>query len=270
MGNKNIVIGFIQMKIEDGERRKNFETAQNMISNLTEKQDVDLIVLPELFDVGFAYEKYMDLDSEIPGEFTEFLSNIAQENYTYIIATSIEKGDFGKYYNSAVLINREGKILGVYRKIHPFQDENDYFEPGTELTVFKTEIANIGIEICYDLRFPEVARSLALSDVDILVTPASFPFPRYSHWDTLTVARAIENQFFHVAVNRVGQGIDKQYFGHSKIIDPWGDILIGAAESPRGGAIEINLEQIRKIREQITCFEDRKNMAYSKIYVATE
>ncbi len=265
-----ITIGFIQMEVEDGNRKKNFEMAKRKITELTTDKDLDLIVLPELFDTGFAYEKYMDLDAELPGETTEFLSKLAQDNYSYIVTTTIEKADFGKYYNTAVLINRDGKIIGVYRKVHPFQDEKQYFEPGTELTVFRTEIGSIGIEICYDLRFPEVARSLALANIDILITPASFPFPRQSHWDILTVARAIENQIFHVAVNRVGSGIDKEYFGHSKIIDPWGNIIVGASESPRISAIDVDLDMIKEVRDQITCFEDRKNIAYSKIFVADE
>ncbi|MGH7792749.1 MAG: nitrilase-related carbon-nitrogen hydrolase, partial [Thermodesulfobacteriota bacterium] len=140
--------------------------------------------------------------------------------------------------------------------------ENTYFKSGGERLVVDTPLGKLGVIICYDLRFPELARGLALNGAEMLVVPAQWPKARLNHWRTLAIARAIENQSFVIACNRTGRDTKEEYPGHSLIIDPWGDVLAEGEEEEGFIIAEIDLERVNVVRRTMRCFDDRRPEVY--------
>lgn len=195
------------------------------------------VLLPELFGVGFNYSLYPEM-ADHNMEMLKYLQGVARKYGFYLIAGSVAfkavKGSkTDQYYNRSYLISPEGGVMGHYDKVHVFfqNQEDQYFIPGTKSPVFTTSYAPIGIQICFDIRFPENIREMVKQGMKILFVPAQFPHPRKEHWMNLLKARAIENQIYVVGANRVGTvNEDLSYFGHSVIIDPYGDTLANGYE----------------------------------------
>jgi len=168
------------------------------------------------------------------------------------------------YYNLGFCFE-SGTLAGTYRKTHPFKAENSYFSKGSSLEPIslKKQSLKIGFEICYELRFPEVARKLSLAGADLLVTTAAFPNPRSEHWKTLAKARAIENQIPHIACNRTGSAPDCTYFGNSMVIDSWGEVKADAGSKECVIVCDLDLAGKEEIRKAIPVFEDRRIELYS-------
>jgi predicted amidohydrolase len=167
------------------------------------------------------------------------------------------------YYNLGFCFE-SGNLAGTYCKTHPFKKENSYFSKGSSIEPIPLRKQNlkIGFEICYEIRFPEVARKLALAGSDLLVTTAAFPNPRSDHWKTLAKARAIENQIPHIACNRTGSAPDCSYFGNSMIIDAWGEVKADAGDKECVIVHDLDLDGKDEIRKVIPVFEDRRTELY--------
>jgi predicted amidohydrolase len=167
------------------------------------------------------------------------------------------------YYNLGFCFEA-GTLAGTYRKTHPFKNENEYFSKGDSIEpiFLKKQNLKIGFELCYELRFPEIARKLALEGSDLLVTSAAFPNPRAEHWNILAKARAVENQIPHVVCNRIGSAPDCTYFGNSMIIDAWGKVKADARDKECVIVSNIDLCQKDEIRKMIPVFEDRRAELY--------
>ncbi|MGY5870951.1 MAG: nitrilase-related carbon-nitrogen hydrolase [Candidatus Thorarchaeota archaeon] len=261
----DFTVTLIQMSCKEGDRESNFARAREFLKNHKPSEGVDFIVLPELFAIGFRHEDYDQEGAGVPGSTSEFLSEIAKEHGAYVFATDVEKNG-EKYYNTLAAANPSGEIVGTYRKIHPFQEERDVFDGGTSIVLMECGGIKVGVQICYDVRFPEISRRLALEGAEILIIPAAFPDPRNSHWNTLVQARAVENQVYVAAVNRVGFGFDgKTYFGHSQFIDPWGVVLTRINSEERTITSKGNTEMIETVRNQITCYADRSPTGYDDV-----
>ncbi|WP_342304240.1 nitrilase-related carbon-nitrogen hydrolase [Methanolobus sp. ZRKC5] len=158
----------------------------------------------------------------------------------------------------------DGEIAGTYRKTHPFKSEKQYFSSGSEIhpvRLLKREIT-VGLQICYELRFPEVARKLVLEGSDILVTIAEFPSPRGHIWRSLAIARAIENQIPHIACNRVGDGPSSSFFGGSIIVDALGEVKAESGDVESVILHPIEFEKTQKIRDMIPVLKDRRPDLY--------
>jgi predicted amidohydrolase len=179
----------------------------------------------------------------------------------------------GKFYNTSVLINREGEIVAQYRKIHLFDVnltngekhyESERIAPGNELVTAEIDGITFGLTVCYDLRFPELYRLLTLRGAQILLVPAAFTLHTgRDHWEILLRARAIENLCYVVAPAQVGSHPpNKQCFGRSMIVDPWGLVLAQAPDLPGVTMAEIDLEAIERARAQIPCLENRRPETY--------
>jgi predicted amidohydrolase len=168
-----------------------------------------------------------------------------------------------RYYNLGFCFE-SGTLAGTYQKTHPFKSENNYFSRGNSIEPIPLKKHNlrIGFEICYELRFPEIARKLTLAGSDLLVTTAAFPNPRSNHWKTLVKARAIENQVPHIACNRTGSTPDCSYFGNSMIVDAWGEVKANAGDEERVIVSDIDLSAKDEIRKAIPVFEDRRKELY--------
>ncbi len=254
----------------EGEREKNYERARFLIHDLDKIEDPQFIVLPELFAVGFRHTDYLSEREGIAQETIDFLQELAKDKESYVVTTEIEPVD-DMFYNTLVMMNPDGKVVGTYRKIHPFQAEKDVFKGGSELILFDLNSIKVGVQICYDLRFPEGSRQLAEKGAELLIFPAAWPDPRAHHWNTLLLARSIENQVYVAACNRVRTGFDgKTYMGHSQLIDPWGLRLTRINSEERIVVKTGDTEMIETIRDEITCWQDRSKAGYDNVRVITE
>jgi len=190
-------------------------------------QGAELVVFPECAIAGYMFEsaeEAMPYAEEIPGPSTEALIDAAARTGAHVCCGLIER-DGDTLHNAAVLVGPVG-LVGVYRKTHlPYLGVDRFVVPGDELPVWETPLGRIGVEICYDLRFPEVTRTLALKGADIVAHPTNFPMAARVQTELITVARAAENRIYLLTANRVGKERSGEFCGWSQIVDPYGKRL---------------------------------------------
>lgn len=230
----------------------------------------DVIVLPEDWSSGFSDEMFRHMEDFIEqpdGPPVTVLRECAKRHSVWIVAGSIGIKKDGVMQNTTFLINRAGEIVGDYSKMHLYSDmdEDVPYSHGMKTDVFDTELGRLGFMICYDIRFCELSRTYALKGADILIVTSNFPNPRVSHWRTLLLSRAIENQMFVVACNRVGESPMGSYCGHSIIIDPWGTIIAEGGDSEEIVTGSVDLSFVKEVRETIHMFRDRRPESYGEI-----
>lgn len=254
-----ITVSCIQMDVVTGDIDHNLEKALKLFQ-LAKSHHPDFIVFPEMFLTGFAYPDLHKIARIYRKEFERFFTQISEESGAYVIGGSIPEDDDHKTYNTCLIYNPYGKIIGQYRKMNLFSltEEDKNFFPGHKEHVFETNFGKIGVAICYDLRFPEIFRKMALEGAKIIFVPAQFPHPRRDHWVTLLKARAIENQVFIVGCNRVG-GMRLNHFGSSMIIDPNGTILNEGGEKEEIISEAIYPKMVEEARNKLPVFDIIKN-----------
>ena len=256
----------IQMDISHCSKQTNVSKALSMAKNAISCGS-KLIVLPEVFSTGFCYDNMEDVSERAPYPTIKTLSDFSKEYDCIIIGSIIEKkvDDNGLpvYYNLGFCIE-SGHFAGTYRKTHPFGMEKSYFSRGDTILPIELKRNNItiGLEICYELRFPEVARKLSLAGADILVTIAEFPNPKINQWRSLAMSRAIENQLPHIACNRTGKDPYSSFFGGSLIIDAWGEVKAQTGNDECIIIHDIDLDKNKNIRSMVPLFEDRRPDIY--------
>jgi predicted amidohydrolase len=250
----------IQINIQLGDIDTNVTRVREAVAAVA-AQGVQLAVLPEVWSSGFAYRELNELAQRTP-ELVEEMGRLSAE-YNMVLVGSLPEPDGDKVCNTAYLMDK-GKLVGKYRKIHLFSlmNEDRSFTGGDRWLVADTSVGRIGVFICYDLRFPELARRLALEGAEIIVVPGEWPKPREEHWRTLLRARAIENQLFVVAANCCGMTGKLDFFGMSMIIDPKGVVMAEGGYEPTAIVADLDFEDMYKWREQIPCFRDRKPQCY--------
>jgi predicted amidohydrolase len=180
------------------------------------------------------------------------------------VGGSLIEIDQGNYYNTFVLLDRQGQRLGAYRKIHLFRflQEERYFKAGKGLALIDSPWGLVGLATCYDLRFPEIFRAYAVKGAEIIFLVSEWPRKRIAHWDILLQARAVENQCFLAAVNKVGTSKGAPLGGRSAVIDPMGNYLVRGDEAPELLVAEIDLQMTKKTRDWMPVLEDRNPGAY--------
>ena len=256
-------VSVIQMNIVLGDPEVNREQASKLIQKAAEDKP-DVIVLPEMWNTAYSLdilERVADRDGQPSGD---LISALSRETGINVVAGSVSDLREGKAYNTAYVFDRLGRRVADYSKVHLFRlmDEEKYLAPGDKPSTFELDGVRCGLIICYDLRFPELTRTLALDGARILFVPAEWPQPRLSHWRILNQARAIENQMFVVSCNRVGAKGDTIFFGHSMIIDPWGEIVSEGGEDGAIISAELDLDLVEKARARIPVFSDRAPGVY--------
>ena len=260
------------MECITNDKDANVSKALELIEKVA-KGGARLILLPEFFTTGYYSfrEPNQELFQEaetIPGPTTRAIGELAKKYGLYIVSPIFEKVDQGQYYNTAPLIGPDGEILGKYSKTHIPEREKYYFQPGSKFPVFKTKIGNIGITICYDRKFPETFRILTLNGAEIILVPSSlFPRPKATvseDWEYIARTRALENGVYAVFVNEAGKEQGMEYFGHSLIINPKGDLLARAGFDECIITATINFEEVELLKKR-NYLQDRRPEIYSKL-----
>ena len=215
----------------------------------------DLVVLPEMFCVGFSMDVAATHDAN--GETEAFVRQLAKEFEIHLIAGNVTKpDDLGR--NEALVADPAGEIVGRFHKLHPFRfaGEHQHFRGGDGVVVVDLPEARVAPFVCYDLRFPEVFRLAVKQGAEVMVVIANWPTPRVAHWLALLTARAIENQAYVIGVNRVGRDPKNDYPGRSVLIDPQGRVVLDAGDTAGVVAALLDLDELRAYRKRFPALTD--------------
>lgn len=256
-------ISALQMDAILGDREANQHTAVSLMQEAM-NDSPDVLVLPELWDVGFYPPKALEYGDEEGQSAKSLLSAFASGYRVNVVGGSIARRTGDTVRNTCYVFNRAGKLVAEYDKIHSFSPsaEDKLFQAGNKSCVFLLDDVPCGVIICYDLRFGELSRMLALAGAQIIFAPAAWPHPRLNHWRLLSQARAIENQCFFAAVNNCGKAGKVTFCGSSMIVDPWGEILAKAGQDQICIAADCDLGVLKDIRQKINVFRDRRPALY--------
>ncbi|MCC6614760.1 MAG: carbon-nitrogen family hydrolase [Anaerolineae bacterium] len=250
------------MNIALGDIRKNIRTFEESALEAA-RRGSHLVLFPELWASGYALQNARELCDPLNSGTFAHVSTFAVQNKISIVGSLLEKRGM-EVTNSATFFASNGKLLGVYRKIHLFRlmDEHKWLQPGAAPLLMDLPWGKTGIAICYDLRFPELFRRYAVEGAKVILLPAEWPIERVEHWRALLQARAIENQCYIVACNAAGVTGETTFGGHSMIVDPWGKIVVEGGENPMLLTAEIDLDMVDEIRSRIPVFQDRRADVY--------
>jgi len=269
---KKVIVAAIQMDNLD-DKKINLEKADHYIEKAA-SNGAKLVGLPEYFNFIGPEDREFEAAESIPGPTTETLSKIARKRKIWLHGGSILEKVSGqdKLFNTCTFFNPDGEMIGKYRKIHLFDvevkggpsfKESRTKESGKEIVVLNTDIGKIGLSICYDMRFPEIYRIMALRGATVVFVPAEYTmFTGKDHWETVLRARAIENQCYVIAPAQIGIKPAYQTYGRSLVIDPWGTVLAKASDIEACIFAEIDFEYLEKVRNQVPSLKNRKPTTY--------
>jgi deaminated glutathione amidase len=272
MDGRKIRAAAIQMS-STPDKEENKVTAEALIRGAV-SAGADLVALPELWSCHGLDEVYRENAEPVPGPTTEFMADLARELAIYLLGGPILEGEPGarRLSNTSTLFDPSGEMTAVYRKIHLFDvkvSDREYLEsaniaPGNEIVTAKAGAATLGLSVCYDVRFPELYRLLALRGAEILAVPAAFTLQTgKDHWELLLRARAVENQAFVVAPAQWGQKADGRWtYGRSMIVDPWGTVLATCPDRDGYALATLDLDFLDRFRAEFPALANRRPEAY--------
>jgi predicted amidohydrolase len=257
-----LTISLAQIDIALGDPAANLQKADEWCAEAA-RRGSDLIVFPEMWTTGCDWPNIKALATR-QAEVVSAVANLARKHKIWLNGSMLTLDQNDRPVNTSILFDPQGQQAGVYHKIHLFgmMDEDKYLASGQRLTVVETAWGQSGLAICYDLRFAEMFRTYALNGVNMVYLPAEWPHPRLAHWRTLLRARAIENQMYMVGVNRVGGDGTYNFFGHSAIIDPWGNAVVEGGETELLLTATIETDMVTEVRQKIPVFKDRRPELY--------
>jgi omega-amidase len=261
-----LTISLGQMPVVVGDPEANLDAARRMAAEAAGRES-DMLLLPELWGSGYdlarAERHATTLDQ---GLFAE-MAKMAREHRMWVGGSLLgyEGEPQGRPRNVFALFTPEGTLAAHYAKLHLFRlmDEDQWLAAGERTTLAEGPWGQAGLAICYDLRFPELFRRYTLAGARLILLPAEWPHPRLTHWQTLLRARAIENQCFVAACNRVGGDPNgTRFFGHSMLLDPWGESIAEAGEEACLLTATLDLDLVDTVRRKIPVWEDRRPELY--------
>jgi predicted amidohydrolase len=261
-------IALAQFEVTRGDPAANLEAIATWVAQ-AKAGGAEVCFLPEMCTTGFDWERCRALLPEAAAHRAQ-VATLAKEHAIAICGSFLEQTESGQVANTFTYFERSGEVAAQYRKIHLFTlfGEHKHVEAGEAIVTADTALGKIGCSVCYDLRFPELFRRCALEGAVVQVLPAAFPHPRLAHWRTLIQARAIENQSYLIATNQCGvEGHgstvgETKYFGHSMVVDPWGEIVLEADESEGLLFAEIDTSTVAKVRARLSALQDRRPELY--------
>lgn len=273
-GSPTTAVGLVQLN-SGADVAANIDAALTSIDRAA-AQGARLVVLPEVWTYLGPEAGQQDAAEIIPGPLTATLAAKAREHGIYLHAGSMLERVAGepRLLNTSVVFDPSGEIVAAYRKIHLFDvdlemdtayRESDTIAPGDEIVTFDLDGTTVGLAICYDLRFPELFRILALRGAELIVLPAAFTLATgKDHWETLIRARAIENGCFMVAVGQVGQHPPGLWcYGRSMIADPWGLVVAQAPDRVGVTVATIQMDEVARVRHQVPSLANRRAESYA-------
>ena len=257
-------VACLQMDMLLAKPEENFSHAAELVKRAM-KDKPDVLVLPETWNTGFFPRENLQALCDRDGSRVKQVFGALAERYQVnIVAGSVSNVRGSKVYNTAMVFDRTGACIASYDKTHLFtpMGEDNYYTPGDRLCTFTLDGVKCGLIICYDVRFPELTRSLTVPGLDILFVVSQWPKVRTFHLRSLTTARAIENQMFLVCCNSCGTAGQTVYGGNSAIIDPWGETVALAGETEEILTADCDLQILTNIRGSIPVFRDRRPSLY--------
>lgn len=257
-------IGIAQICTKRGDRAENYSLVEKWMAENCKPSDTEtVIVLPEIWDVGYAINKADKLADPEGREAISFLSGLAKKYNVWFAGGSVLAGTEKGAVNRAIVIDPTGRYVAHYDKVHlyPLLNEDRYLAAGSEECLFEIGGATAGCVICYDIRFCEWVRLCAVHGAKILFVSADWPAKRIGHWQTLLRARAIENMMYVAACGRAGKNGDGSA-GHSMVIDPWGKVLYEAPENEAAAFIDIDLSAVGEARKYLKVLDARRPELY--------
>lgn len=258
-----VKVALAQLTYSLGNVQANLVKAKEVIKQATKNEGVDIVCFPELFSTGYILnEEVFELAETIPGPTFEIFQQEAKEHGVTLIFGMAEYDRKGIIYNSAVLVEPTGLLQGKYRKTHLWGNESKYFTAGHEYPVYKTNLGTIGVAICYDIEFPEVARILTLKGAEIIVCLAANPVSYEYDWDIYLRSRALENGVFIVGVNSVGKGEALTFHGDSKVVEPNGQVISSAGDEEILLIATLDLNKVQTQRKRLPYLRDRSPETY--------
>lgn len=257
-------IALAQLDIAVGRPVENLRRAEIATRKALE-QGAELVLLPELWLHGYDLERAQEYAQAFAETLRAEWATLAREAGCYMAGSVLAPNPAGQPSNTAFVLSPAGTYLAAYRKVHPFgpMGETRHLAPGEAMPSFDLPWGRSALAICYDLRFPEPFRHYTLTGAVLILLPAQWPAPRIEHWRILLRARAIENQCFIVACNRVGRDPDGTTFGgHSAVIGPWGQVLVEGGTEKDLLVADVDLEEVTQIRTQFPVLQDRRQDLY--------
>lgn len=265
-------VAVVQLDTQD-DKNANLDRISRLIDEAA-AGGATLVSLPEVMNYIGEAAKDDGRPEPIPGPSTELLMKKAKEHDIWIHSGSFAEALPGdeRHYNTTVMIDRKGEIVAKYSKIHTFDvtlpdgtvcDESARVRPGDEIVTVETELGVLGFSICYDIRFPELFRLMALRGAQVLFTPANFTLPTgKDHWEPILRTRAIENGCYVVAAAQIGKKPRFVAYGSSMVVDPWGTVLARARETEGLAFAEIDLDYVDRVRGQLPSLKNRRPDVY--------
>lgn len=265
-------IGVCQLKV-GRQKDENLRRAKEMIVRAAGR-GAKMVALPEMFNCPYQASLFPEYAESFPeGPSVKMLSEIARALQIYVVGGSIPERAGERVYNTSFIFGPGGELLGRHRKVHLFDvdlpggvkvRESSTLAPGDGVTVVRTEFCSVGVAVCYDVRFPELFRLMALAGAQAIVVPAAFNLTTGpAHWEITFRVRAVDNQVY-VADASPARDYTAGYvaYGHSLVVDPWGEILAAAGEGEEIIYAEIDLEKIEKVRRQLPLLQHRRTDLY--------
>lgn len=266
MGKLNVAL--CQMDISFGNPEENVKKVEQFTRRAVEGEEKpDVILFPELWDTAYDLTRLDEIGDDRGERAQSLFGRLARQYGVHIIGGSVAQKTERGVFNTSYVFNRTGDKIYEYSKVHLFRlmEEEKHLLAGEHIGVFSLEDdVKASVQICYDIRFPEGARKTALLGAGILFVVAQWPHPRLNHWRQLLIARAIENQMYVVACNRVGEGGNNMFCGHSMVVDPWGEILAEGMQKEEIIRAQLDPTSVHEVRRKIPVFGDRRPEVYER------
>ncbi|XP_068921461.1 omega-amidase NIT2 isoform X1 [Petaurus breviceps papuanus] len=265
-------LALIQLRVSSV-KSDNLTRASELIKKAA-SQGAKIIALPECFNSPYGTNYFPEYAETIPGESTEKLSELAKENQVYLVGGSIPEEDGGKFYNTCTVFGPDGTLLTKHRKLHLFDidvpgrirfQESETLSAGDSLSMFETPYCKVGVGICYDIRFAELAQVYSQRGCHLLLYPGAFNLTTGpAHWELLQRGRAVDNQVF-VATASPARDVDASYvaWGHSTVVSPWGEILAQAGIDETIVYANIDIKKLVEVRQQIPVLSQKRGDLYA-------
>lgn len=279
MGSDKLRLGIVQMEV-GLDKNQNLDRAAQMVEAAA-KQGAQMVVLPEIFNSPYIARRFPEYAESYPGQSTGLLANLARKHHLILVGGSIPERDSNDaLYNTSFTFGPDGSLIGRHRKIHLFDvdipgkmtfQESATLSPGNDFQILRQGDLRFAVMICYDVRFPELARQAALQGAHLLVIPAAFSRTTGSlHWDILMRCRAVDNQVFVAAASPAfNPQASYQTWGHSMLVDPWGKVLAQAGDEEKLLLVDLDLSVIDEVRAQIPVMQQRRTDLYELVLKTT-